>query len=119
VVSDPERTVLDALEEPHVVGGMYEAIRLFGEAAPRLDHARLVTYALDIARSSTCQRLGLLLERSGIDGPFMAALRARAARSTSVHQLIPGAGRTAPPDPVWHVVENDQPQFGAQSQRST
>ena len=41
VVSDPERTVLDALEEPHVVGGMYEAIRLFAEAEPRLDHARL------------------------------------------------------------------------------
>ena len=28
-VSDPERTVLDALEEFHVVGGMAEAIRLF------------------------------------------------------------------------------------------
>ena len=35
VVSDPERTVLDALEEPHIVGGMQEARRLFDEAVCR------------------------------------------------------------------------------------
>ena len=107
VVSDPERTVLDALEEPHVVGGMREAIRVFVEAFPRLDHARLVAYALDIGGDSTCQRLGLLLERSGIEGPFMDDLRERAARSKGVHKLIPGQGRTAMPNPVWRVVEND------------
>ena len=109
VVSDPERTVLDALEEPHVVGGMPEAIRLFGEAVPRLDHTRLVAYALDIARDSNCQRLGLLLEHCGIDGPFMDSLRERAARSKGVHKLIPGQDRTATPNPVWHVFENDRP----------
>ena len=98
---------------------MYEAIRLFAEAVPRLDHARLVAYALDIARNSTCQRLGLLLERFGVEGPFMADLRARAAHSTSAHQLIPGAGRTAPPNPVWHVIENDEPRSGARSATPT
>jgi predicted transcriptional regulator of viral defense system len=107
VVSDPERTVLDALEEPHVVGGMHEAIRLFADAVPRLNHARLTAYALDIARDSTCQRLGLLLERTGIDGPFMDDLRDRAARSKGVHKLIPGPGRMALPNPAWRVVEND------------
>src|SRR5215212_9541191 len=60
VVSDPERTVLDAFEESHAVGGMQEAIRLFVDAAPKLHHAQLAAYALDIARDSTCQRLGLL-----------------------------------------------------------
>jgi predicted transcriptional regulator of viral defense system len=117
VVSDPERTVLDALEEPHVVGGMQEAMRLFIEAAPRLDHSQLAAYALDIAHDSTCQRLGLLLERSGIDGPFMDDLRARADRSRGVHQLIPGQGRTATPNPTWHIIENDQPNSGVQSSR--
>lgn len=108
VVSDPERTVLDALEEPHIVGGMHEAIRLFVGAVPRLDHARLAIYALDIARGSTCQRLGLLLERYGIDGPFMDDLRARAAQSNGIHLLIPGQGRTTAPNPAWHVIENDR-----------
>jgi predicted transcriptional regulator of viral defense system len=110
VVSDPERTVLDALEEPHIVGGMQEARRLFDEAVPRLDHVRLTTYALDIARGSTCQRLGLLLERHGIEGPFMDELRTRAARPTGVYQLIPGDDDCpATPNPVWHVIENDRP----------
>jgi predicted transcriptional regulator of viral defense system len=113
VVSDPERTVLDALEEPHIVGGMHEAKRLFDEAVPRLDHARLATYALDIARGSTCQRLGLLLERHGIGGSFMDDLRTRAARPTGVYQLIPGDDDCpATPNPVWHVIENDRPCSG-------
>ena len=115
VVSDPERTVLDALEEPHVVGGMREAIRLFVDAAPGLNCAQLTAYALDIARDSTCQRLGLLLERSGIEGPFMDDLRERAVRSSGVHKLIPGPGRTAMPNPVWHVVENDRSDPGVSS----
>jgi predicted transcriptional regulator of viral defense system len=119
VVSDPERTMLDALEEPHVVGGMHEAIRLFLEAKPRLNHARLVAYALDLARDSTCQRLGLLLERSGVDGPFMDDLRARAAQSTGIHQLIPGLGRTGSPNSIWHVVENDRSCADVQSGRPT
>ncbi|MCC6176693.1 MAG: hypothetical protein IT305_15395 [Chloroflexi bacterium] len=110
VVSDPERTVLDALEEPHIVGGMHEAKRLFNEGVPRLDHARLATYALDLARGSTCQRLGLLLERHGIEGPFMDDLRTRAARPTGVYPLIPGDDDgLATPNPVWHVIENDRP----------
>jgi predicted transcriptional regulator of viral defense system len=119
VVSDPERTVLDAVEQPHVVGGMLETIRLLHEATPRLNHAQLVAYGLEIGRDSTCQRLGFLLERFGVDGPFMADLRARAARSTGVHQLVPGLGRAAPPHPIWRVVENDRPHPGVPLRRQT
>jgi len=118
-VSDPERTVLDALEGPAIVGGMHEAVRLFAEAMPRLDHAVLAAYALEIARDSTCQRLGLLLERSKVDGPFMDDLRQRAARSTGVHLLIPDADRTGPADPVWHVIENDLSHADADFTRPT
>jgi predicted transcriptional regulator of viral defense system len=67
-VSDPERTVLDALEEFHVVGGIPEAVRLFREVLPSIDPERLASQALETARDSTCQRLGLLLERAGIKG---------------------------------------------------
>jgi predicted transcriptional regulator of viral defense system len=108
-VSDPERTVLDALDEFHVVGGMSEAIRLFHEALPRVDPARLTAHALQIGRDSTCQRLGLLFERAGIAGPFLEDLRARAARSTGQHLLVPGLGKQGPLNPIWRVVENDRP----------
>lgn len=107
-VSDPEHTMLDALEEFRVVGGMSEAIHLFREALPRIDRARLANYALEIARDSTCQRLGLLLDRAGADGPFMDALRRRAAESTGQHLLIPGMRRVGPISGTWRVVENDR-----------
>jgi predicted transcriptional regulator of viral defense system len=106
-VSDPERTLLDALEVFDVVGGMAEAIRLFRESVGRLDCARLVAYALQGAHDSTCQRLGLLLERAEIVGPFMADLRARAAQSTGQHLLLPGLDSSGPLHPEWRVVEND------------
>lgn len=109
VVSDPERTILDALEEFRVVGGMIEAMRLFREALPHVDEARLAACALETARDSTCQRLGLLFERARVTGPFMAALRARATRSTGQHLLIPGMRKVGPLHAVWGVVENDRP----------
>ena len=115
VVSDPERTLLDALEEFRVVGGMLDALRLSREALPCLDHARLVAYALELGRDSTCQRLGLLLQRSAVTGPFVDDLRARAAQSTGVHLLVPGLTRTGPLNPVWRIVENDRPPPSVQS----
>ncbi|MCC7104405.1 MAG: hypothetical protein IT307_04620, partial [Chloroflexi bacterium] len=107
VVSDPERTVLDALDHPPLVGDMSAAIAHFKNALPRIDPARLADYALRLAADSTCQRLGLLLERAEVSGPFMADLRQRALRSTGQHLLVPGYPRSGPLHPIWRVVEND------------
>lgn len=107
-VSDPERTVIDALDQFRVVGGMAEAIRLFRGALPKLDLERLVAAALAISRSSTCQRLGLLLEREGSRGAAMKRLRKRAEESTGVHLLVPGRPRLGRVHPVWKIIENDK-----------
>jgi predicted transcriptional regulator of viral defense system len=107
-ISDPARTVVDALEEFRVVGGMPEAVRLFHEALPRLEPTAVVEQALAIARDSTCQRLGLLLDRAGLRGPWRQRLVDRATASTGVHRLIPGGGhRDGPVHLIWHVIEND------------
>lgn len=107
-VSNPERTVLDALEEFRVVGGMEEAVHLFAEALPKIDAQILVSQALEIARDSTCQRLGLLLERAGQQDPFMTQLAARARSSSGSHLLVPGRPRNGTLHPKWHVIENDR-----------
>jgi predicted transcriptional regulator of viral defense system len=106
--SDRERTVLDALEEFRVVGGMDEAIKLFAEALPKINPQVLVAQALAIARDSTCQRLGVLLERANVEGAYMTELAARASRSSGIHLLIPGRPRSGPLHQKWHVIENDQ-----------
>jgi predicted transcriptional regulator of viral defense system len=106
--TDPERTVLDALEEFRVVGGMEEAINLFEQALPKIDPKVLAEQALTIARDSTCQRLGLLLERAEVHGPFMPQLADRAAASTGIHVLVPGRAKDGPVHPTWRVIENDR-----------
>ncbi|MFN0060921.1 MAG: type IV toxin-antitoxin system AbiEi family antitoxin [Myxococcaceae bacterium] len=64
-VSDPERTLLDALDYPQALGGMRPALALVSEAQERVDHRKLIAHAVRGSRSSTCQRLGLLLARAG------------------------------------------------------
>jgi predicted transcriptional regulator of viral defense system len=106
-ISDPERTLLDALEHPSAVGGTDKALELVWHALSRVDSLRLVDYAAKGARSSTCQRLGLLLERAGISIALLRPLKMRAQTSSSVLSLLPGARRTGRVHPVWHVVENE------------
>jgi predicted transcriptional regulator of viral defense system len=112
MISDRERTTVDALEEFRVVGGMDEAIHLFAEALPKIDPRAVVDQALAIARDSTCQRLGLLLERAKVCGPFMTELAARASQSSGIHLLVPGRPRRGPLHPMWHVIENDRAEQG-------
>ena len=60
-LSDPERTLLDFLDFPSVAGTIDDALRLLGPALPKVSAPKLVEYAARGSRSSTCQRLGVLL----------------------------------------------------------
>ena len=106
-VSDAERTVLDALDYPRVFGGIRAALGLVKPALRRVDHKRLVAYAERGSRSSTCQRLGLLLERRGAEPRALAPLTRRVRETASVLSMLPDTPRTGPVNPRWRVVEND------------
>lgn len=106
-VSDVERTLLDALDHPDVVGGLDRAVELAAGALPRIDQARLVEYAVRGSRTSTCQRLGVLLERSGTPARRLTPLHDKAGRTRSLLSLTPGAPRRGPVNRRWNVVEND------------
>src|SRR6267142_2228300 len=64
-VSDVERTLLDALDHPDAIGSVDRSVELVMRALPHADRRRLVEYAIRGSRTSTCQRLGVLLERDG------------------------------------------------------
>ncbi len=106
-VSDVERTFLDALDYPLLLGSVSNALRNVSNALPRADVRRLVSYAARGSRTSTCQRLAVLLERRGAPARALAPLLSRTRETASVLSLWPDQPRQGRVHPKWRVVEND------------
>ncbi len=106
-VSDPERALLDLLDHPTLAGTGTEALRHVQETLSRLAAPKLVDYAARGSRTSTCQRLGLLLERAGASARLLAPLRKRVRMTKSMLSLRPGYPRQGAFNQRWLVVEND------------
>ena len=105
-VSDRERTLVDILDRPRIAGGLLGAVDLFRRGLLRADASRVASYAAKVARTSTCQRIGLLLERAGAPAAALRNLLARTRGSRSLISLQPGP-RTGRVNTRWNVVEND------------
>lgn len=106
--SDAERTVLDALDYPKTFGNVRAALQLVEEALDRVDRAQLIAYAVRGSHPSTCQRIGVLLERRGAPARALAPLARRIRETSSLLSMVPDAPRTGKVNTTWRVVENDQ-----------
>lgn len=106
-ISNPERTVVDLLDHGRSTG-LGDSVALIASALERTDLARIVAYAVRGSRSSTCQRLGVLLERQRRKGLDLEPLLERARERKSLLSMLPGAPRTGPVNKRWNVVENDR-----------
>jgi predicted transcriptional regulator of viral defense system len=107
-VSDRERTLLDLLDHPTLVGSVQRGVSLFEEILSAGDPKRLVEYAVRGSRLSTCARLGVLLERAKVPNRALSPLRRKLRGSKSLLSMLPDSPRTGVVNPVWNVVENDQ-----------
>jgi len=109
-VGSAERTVLDALDYPDAIGGLRAALGLVKPALERVDSTKLIRMAAAHSRASTCQRLGVLLERvtTKKTRPSLAPLRRRVQETRSVLSMLSDAPRRGHLNPVWRVVENDR-----------
>ena len=107
-VSTPEETLLDLLDYPDMAGATRAALALVVPALGQVDLGKLVRRAATVARSSSCQRLGVLLERAGVQASKLSALRQRATSTQSLTSMIPGTPRRGPVNARWRVVENDR-----------
>ncbi len=107
-LSDPERTLIDLLDFPALAGGGSQALGMVKQTLPRVDRAKLVEYAARGARSSTCKRLGVLLERAGTAPRRLAEVHRRVLKTKSVLSMDPGASRKGPLNRRWSVIENDR-----------
>lgn len=104
--SDLERSLLDALDHPSLLGPLAATVDRVAGLLMRADSSRLVDYAVRGSRSSTCQRLGVLLERIGVGSGSLRPLARRIRETTSVLSLAPGRARSGRVHPTWRVVEN-------------
>jgi predicted transcriptional regulator of viral defense system len=107
-VSDPERTLLDLLDYPRLAGSISQALKLVERSLARVDAQKLVGYALGGSSTSTCQRLGVLLERRGISARRVASLHSKARSRNSLLSMSPGSPRKGPMNARWNVIENDR-----------
>ncbi len=106
-ISDFERTLLDALDHPSLLGSVADAIEQLEEGIVRANAKRLVMHAVQLSRASTCQRVALLLERQGTSPRTLSPLTARTSETRSVLSLWPNRLRQGRVHPKWRVVEND------------
>ena len=106
-VSTPERTLIDLLDRPALAGGATNALRLVKDTLARVSIDRLIDHAAGEAKPSTCQRLGLLLERAGVVPRKLQPLQRRVRETKSDLSLVSGLRRAGSFNRRWRVVEND------------
>jgi predicted transcriptional regulator of viral defense system len=107
-VSTPERTVLDAFDYPMAVGGIRTALLLVSSALDRIDVRGLIDLAAERSQISTCQRLGVLLERRGTPSDQLGPLKLRVPPTHPATSMLPDAPRKGHTSPTWRIVENDK-----------
>ncbi len=66
VVADPEKTLIDSLDQPRYAGGMTEVAHALAAALPDLDIPLLLDYAARMGDLSLSSRLGYLLTVLGV-----------------------------------------------------
>lgn len=96
VVSDPERTIIDALRHPQYAGGITEAAKALWMSRGKLKAARLVEYARKLGVGAVIRRLGLLLElyKMGSEETIQALQSQMTQTFALLDPTLPRTGRT-------------------------
>ena len=66
IVSDPEKTLVDALDHPEYCGGILEVAKALFNANNHVNWNKLVNYAKRLGNGTVFKRLGYLAELMGI-----------------------------------------------------
>lgn len=107
LVSDLERTLLDSFDYPRLFLGVDSSIETLDGHWKRFDALRLISHAAEGSKTSTCQRLGVLLARRGVQERALRPLKKKVRGTRSLLSMNPSAPRTGHVNSHWSVVEND------------
>jgi predicted transcriptional regulator of viral defense system len=105
-MSDPERTLLDLVDRPNLVGSSRSALSLVRRAIRLIDVDRIIAYATRWPRRAMRQRLGYILERSGVERVRLMTLLPD-GRPTHVVSLLVDEPARGPIHSPWRVRAND------------
>ena len=82
-VTDPERTLLDAIRFPEKTGGIREVLRIWKRAVDLINIDRLVEYVDRFNQPLLRQRVGFLLERLRLTHPILDHWAEKSVRGSS------------------------------------
>ena len=82
-ITDPERTLLDALRFPDRCGGATEVLRIWKRALPSLAIDVLIDYVKRFDQTLLRQRVGFILERLEATHPILQEWAGRSVRGSS------------------------------------
>jgi predicted transcriptional regulator of viral defense system len=103
-ITDPERTALDLVARPEVIGGLPAALDILEEILPRLDLPKLVGYGVVYNVGAVIKRLGWCLENLGADPSLLVPLQRVSLSNKTL--LDPRAPASAIVNERWQIVEN-------------
>ena len=105
-VSDPEKTIVDALDQPKYCGGINEVAKALKNSRTQLDWRKLIHYAERLGNGAVFKRLGYLIElmQVEIDSTIMDKIKNNVTEGYSL--LYPGAGKQGHHNSKWNLILN-------------
>lgn len=106
-VSDRERTIVDLIYFPGLVGGLVAAFEILKKqaGAKRTDLTKLIKYAARFPNISLRKRIGYILEQAGVKDEYLEPLL-KSVSKTSLVTLYPSKSRAGRINKKWKVIEN-------------
>ena len=106
--SDLEKTIIDCLYKPDYAGGIVEVGKAIHIARDKINHGRLLEYAVKFGSQAVIKRLGYLLELLYIPSPITAKLqKLRTPSITPLDTKLPAQGRILS---RWSIRQNVDPE---------
>lgn len=104
--SDPEKTVVDALDRPEYCGGIEEVAKALSIAKETVDFTKVASYAERSHNGAVLKRLGFLSELMGISlsGELIRKIKLKATKGYAL--LSPGGKREGRHSSKWGLLLN-------------
>ena len=109
VVSDLEKTLLDSLDRPELVGGIEAVARFILLATPRADFRKILLYTRQLGNGSLAARLGYLLDKLRVSKTptiVLKELKKYVNRTPTPLGEVDRWGKKGSINPIWNVIEN-------------